>query len=112
MVYEKVPLPVQLRAIAGDWEGHAILLLVACCYQAETEHWVPSIGLWLICSATGSTLIGCERQGRKARLMELDARYADVIVRRFQEYVGQKAVLEGDGRSFEEIARLRLEAAP
>ena len=42
--------------------------------------------------------------GRKARLMELDPRYADVIVRRWQEYTGEQAVLEGDGRSFDEIA--------
>ena len=46
---------------------------------------------------SGSTLIGCERKGRKARLMELDPRYADVIVRRWQEYTGEQAVLDGDG---------------
>jgi DNA modification methylase len=48
---------------------------------------------------SGSTLIGCERRGRKARLMELDPKYADVIVRRWQEYTGKQAVLDGDGRS-------------
>jgi DNA modification methylase len=53
---------------------------------------------------SGSTLIGCERRGRKARLMELDPKYCDVIVRRFQEYTGEQAVLDGDGRSFDEIA--------
>jgi DNA modification methylase len=34
---------------------------------------------------SGSTLIGCERRNRKARLMELDPRYTDVICRRYQE---------------------------
>jgi DNA modification methylase len=58
----------------------------------------------------GSTLIGCERRGRKARLMEIDPRYADVIVRRWQEYVGKEATLDGDGRTFDETARLRREA--
>jgi DNA modification methylase len=57
---------------------------------------------------SGSTLIGCERRGRKARLMEIDPKYADVIVRRFQEYTGHKATLEGDGRTFEQIAQERL----
>jgi hypothetical protein len=47
---------------------------------------------------SGSTLIGCERRGRKARLMEIDPKYADCIVRRYQEYTGKQAVLEGDGR--------------
>ena len=54
---------------------------------------------------SGSTLIACERRGRAARLMELDSRYADVICRRYQEYTGKQAVLEGDGRTFDEIAQ-------
>ena len=60
---------------------------------------------------SGSTLIACERRGRKARLMEIDPRYADVIVRRWQEFTGKSAVLEGDGRTFDEIARERLKEA-
>jgi DNA modification methylase len=60
---------------------------------------------------SGSTLIACERRGRAARLMELDLRYADVICRRFQEYTGREATLEGDGRTFAEIARERLPEA-
>jgi DNA modification methylase len=60
---------------------------------------------------SGSTLIGCERRNRKARLMEIDPKYADCIVRRFEEYTGKKAVLDGDGRSFDEIARERLKEA-
>ncbi len=60
---------------------------------------------------SGSTLIGCERRGRKARLMELDPRYADVICRRYQEYTGKQAVLDGDGRTFDETAQERLKEA-
>jgi DNA modification methylase len=56
---------------------------------------------------SGSTLIGCERRNRKARLMEIDPKYADCIIRRYQEYTGKQAVLEGDGRSFDEVARER-----
>ena len=52
----------------------------------------------------GSTMIACERRGRKARLGEIDPKYADCIVRRYQEYTGKQAVLDGDGRTFEEIA--------
>jgi len=58
---------------------------------------------------SGSTLIGCERLGRRARLMEIDSRYADCIVRRYQEFSGKQAVLERDGRSFEEIAIARAQ---
>jgi DNA modification methylase len=59
-------------------------------------------------AGSGATLIACQRLGRKSCLMEIDPQYSDVIVRRYQEFVGQGAVLEGDGRSFEEVARQRL----
>jgi DNA modification methylase len=57
---------------------------------------------------SGSTLIACEKTGRQARLVELDPRYCDVIVQRWQDWAGATAALEGDGRSFEEIAAGRL----
>ncbi len=60
---------------------------------------------------SGSTMIGCERRGRKARLMEVDPKYADCIVRRFEEYTGKQGVLDGDGRTFQAIAQERVKAA-
>jgi DNA modification methylase len=60
---------------------------------------------------SGSTLIACERRNRKARLMEIDPKYADCICRRYQEYTGNQAVLEEDGRSFDEVARRRAKEA-
>jgi DNA modification methylase len=53
---------------------------------------------------SGSTLITCEKTGRQARLVELDPKYCDVIVQRWQAFSGVMANLDGDGRSFEEIA--------
>ena len=43
--------------------------------------------------------------------MEIDARYVDCIVQRWERYTGKQAVLEGDGRSFTEISRERLNKA-
>jgi DNA modification methylase len=60
---------------------------------------------------SGSTLIACERRGRKSRLMEIDPKYADCICRRWQDYTGKHAVLEADGRTFEQVAQERLEGA-
>ncbi len=60
---------------------------------------------------SGSTLIGCERRGRHARLMEIDPKYADCIVSRYQEYTGKQGVLASDGRSFEEIKSERVGVA-
>lgn len=57
---------------------------------------------------SGSTLIACEKNGRYSRLMELDPKYCDVIVKRWQDFTGQQATLEGDGRTFAEVADGRL----
>lgn len=59
---------------------------------------------------SGSTLIGCEKLSRKAFLMELDPKYCDVIVKRWQAFTGKAATLEGDGRTFEQIAAERATA--
>jgi DNA modification methylase len=44
---------------------------------------------------SGSTLIGCEKMKRRAFVMELDPKYCDVIVKRWEEFTGKKATLEG-----------------
>ncbi|MBA0014130.1 MAG: site-specific DNA-methyltransferase [Nitrosospira sp.] len=49
---------------------------------------------------SGTTLIACEKSGRRARLMELDPKYADVIIRRFQDYTGKQVTRQSDGVSF------------
>jgi DNA modification methylase len=58
---------------------------------------------------SGSTLIACEKAGRQARLIELEPKYCDVIVRRWQEFSGKEARLEADGRPFPEVAAERLQ---
>jgi DNA modification methylase len=60
---------------------------------------------------SGSTLIAAEKLGRSARLIELEPRYIDVIIRRWQEFTGAVAVLEADGRSFDEVAAQRSASA-
>jgi DNA modification methylase len=42
---------------------------------------------------TGTTLIVCEKTGRKSRLMELDPKYCDVIVKRWEDFTGKQAIL-------------------
>jgi DNA modification methylase len=63
------------------------------------------------CAGAGSTLIACERRGRKARLIEIDPKYAQVIIVRWQQYSGKCATLDGDGRTFDEIAQQRRQGA-
>jgi DNA modification methylase len=55
-------------------------------------------------AGSGATLIACEKTGRQARLIELEPKYCDVIVRRWQQFTGKQAVLEASGRTFDESA--------
>jgi len=60
---------------------------------------------------SGSTLIACEKTTRQARLIELEPKYCDVIIRRWQEFTGKEASLDGDGRGFAAIAAERSPVA-
>lgn len=51
-------------------------------------------------AGSGSTLIACERLGRSALVMELDPRFVDVIIRRWQELTGNLARIEDGGDFF------------
>lgn len=52
---------------------------------------------------SGSTLIAAEKTGRIARLMELDPKYCDVIVKRWQDFTGKQATLESTGQTYSEL---------
>jgi DNA modification methylase len=53
---------------------------------------------------SGTTLVAAEKSGRTARLMELDPKYVDVIVRRWQDWTGKLASRESDGIAFNDLA--------
>ena len=56
-------------------------------------------------------LIAAERTGRRARALEIDPRYVDVGVRRWEGYTGKTAVLAGTASTFEEIGERRASDA-
>ena len=62
-------------------------------------------------AGSGSTMIACEKTGRQARLIELDPRYVDVAINRWQESTGAEAVLDTNGQCFLELAKQRARAA-
>jgi len=49
---------------------------------------------------SGTAVIVCEKTGRRSLTMELDPKYCDVIVQRWQEFTGQTATLESNGKPF------------
>ena len=62
-------------------------------------------------AGSGSTVIAAEKSGRRCFGMEIEPRYCDVIVSRWQNFTGKPATLDGDGRTFDEIAGERLPKA-
>ena len=52
---------------------------------------------------SGSTLISCEKNHRDCRMMELDPKYCDVIIKRWQDFTGQQATLEATGQTYDEM---------
>ena len=59
---------------------------------------------------SGTTLAAAELTQRVCYGIELDPKYVDVVVRRWEQLSGKEAVLEGDGRTFAEIAKERIGA--
>ena len=83
---------------------HPTMKPVALCDKAvEDGSQINGIVLDLF-GGSGSTLIACEKNNRNSRMMELDPKYCDVIVKRWQEYTGKHAVLEGSDLSFDKVS--------
>jgi DNA modification methylase len=59
---------------------------------------------------SGTTIIAAEKTGRRARAIELDPKYVDVAVRRWERYTGKTAVLDGTSHTFEEVEAARIAA--
>ena len=72
------------------------------------NHTLPGEAVYDCFLGSGTTLIAAEQTGRVCYGVELDPKYVDVIIRRWQQYTGKQAVLDGDGRTFDEIAEERL----
>lgn len=51
-------------------------------------------------AGSGSTLIACEIENRDCVAVEIDPQYCDVVVRRWQDFTGEKATLESTGEEF------------
>jgi DNA modification methylase len=63
--------------------------------------WAAAGGIVLdLFGGSGSTLIACEKTARDCRMMELDPKYCDLIITRWQNFAGQTATLEATGQPF------------
>lgn len=60
---------------------------------------------------SGTTIIAAEKSRRCAALMEMEPKYCDVIVKRWQEFTGKKAKLESNGKSFDDLSGIGVAEA-
>jgi DNA modification methylase len=87
--------------------GHGTQKPVEIMRRPILNHTRPGEGCYDAFLGSGSTLIAAESSGRICYGMEIDPRYVDVAVERWQQFTGKEAVLDGDGRNFDQIARAR-----
>ena len=83
------------KAQGNDKTGHPTQKPVAVPVHAISRSSIVGQVVLDPFGGSGSTLIACERLSRCCRMMEIDPRYVDVIVRRWQEFTGKQAHLEG-----------------
>lgn len=82
-------------------EHHPTQKPVALCERAAGNH---SVGKIIdLFGGSGSTLIACEKMNKTAFLMELDEKYVDVIIKRWQEFTGKEAVHAESGKTYNEL---------
>lgn len=61
---------------------------------------------------SGTSMIAAEMAERVCYGLEIDARYVDVAVRRWQEFSGQSAKLDGSGQTFQQVREARQSHEP
>jgi DNA modification methylase len=76
------------------------------------NHTLPGGAIYDCFLGSGTTLIAAEQTGRVCYGIEVDPKYVDLVVRRWQQYTGKQAVLNGDGRTFDELTSERLQEVP
>ena len=84
---------------------------VECMRRPIENNSAPGEAVYEPFSGSGTTIIAAEMAGRACHAVELDPRYVDVAVRRWQAFTGRQAVLERDGRPFAAITEDRLAEA-
>lgn len=87
--------------------GHSTQKPVECMKRPIENNSSPGQAVYEPFSGSGTTIIAAEMTGRHCYAIELNPAYVDVAVKRWQEFTGQDATLEGDGRTFNEIAAHR-----
>lgn len=93
----------QIPKPAKSETGHGTQKPVECMKRPIENNSSAGQAIYEPFSGSGTTIIAGEMTGRHVYAVELNPAYVDVAVQRWQEFTGQEATLEGDGRTFAEI---------
>jgi DNA modification methylase len=91
--------------------GHGTQKPVECMQRPIENNSSPGQAVYEPFSGSGTTIIAAERSGRSCHAIELSPKYVDVAIKRWQDFTGARATLDGDGRCFDEIAAARAAKA-
>lgn len=86
----------------GNW-GHSTQKPIECMKRPIENNSVEGEFVYDPFSGSGTTFIAAERTKRRCLGVELNPHYCDAIIRRWQQETGKKAILSGDGASFDEL---------
>jgi DNA modification methylase len=81
--------------------GHGTQKPVECMQKPIENNSLANDYVYDPFGGSGTTLIACEKTGRRCLMMELDEKYCDIIIRRWQKFTGKQATLEETGESFD-----------
>ncbi|MDQ5980050.1 MAG: hypothetical protein QG602_3025, partial [Verrucomicrobiota bacterium] len=90
--------------------GHSTQKPVECMRKPIENNSAPGDAVYEPFSGSGTTIIAGEQTGRRVYAVELNPPYVDIAVARWQTFTGKQATLDGDGRTFDEIAAERATA--
>jgi DNA modification methylase len=94
--------PIKAREDGGV--GHGTQKPVECMKRPIENNSKAGDAVYEPFSGSGTTIIAAEMTGRRCYAIELSPAYVDVAVKRWEAFTGETATLEGDGRTFAEIA--------
>ena len=103
--------PISTGGDEDEATVHGTQKPVECMRRPIVNNSAPGDGVYEPFSGSGSTIIAAETTGRVCFAMEIDPRYVDVAIGRWQAFTGQAAVLAGEDRVFNDIAAARGVAA-
>lgn len=101
----------QIKARDDNGVGHGTQKPIECMKRPIENNSSPGQAIYEPFSGSGTTIIAAEMTGRCCYAIELNPAYVDVAVKRWQNFTGKQAILDGDGRTFNEIAAERVKVA-